>query len=53
VTSEATSIPRILAELRTRKHEEFWRVLYQSPARRLPNLAVGGVPISPSVASSR
>jgi len=48
VTSEGDLDPAILAELRTRKHE-VRRVLYQSPRVALPNLAVGGVPISPSV----
>ena len=48
VTAEGDLDPAILAELRTRKHE-VRRVLYQSPRVALPNLAVGGVPISPSV----
>ena len=48
VTAEGDVDPAILAELRTRKHE-VKRVLYQSPRIALPNLAVGGVPISPSV----
>ncbi|CAN5925216.1 hypothetical protein BH11MYX4_BH11MYX4_64250 [soil metagenome] len=48
VTSEGDLDPAILAELRSRKHV-VKRVLYQSPRVALPNLAVGGVPISPSV----
>jgi hypothetical protein len=48
VTAEGDVDPAVLAELRTRKHE-VKRVLYQSPRVPLPNLAVGGVPISPSV----
>ena len=48
VTAEGDVDPAILAELRTRKHE-VKRVLYQSPRIALPNFAVGGVPVSPSV----
>lgn len=48
VTAEGDVNPAVLAELRTRKHE-VKRVLYQSARVPLPNLAVGGVPISPSV----
>ena len=48
VTAEGDVDAAILAELRSRKRE-VKRVLYQSPRVALPNLAVGGVPISPSV----
>jgi hypothetical protein len=48
VTAEGDVDPAILAELRTRTHE-VKRVLYQSPRIPLPNFAVGGVPVSPSV----
>lgn len=48
VSAEGDVDAAVLAELRTRKHE-VKRVLYQSPRVPLPTLAVGGVPISPSV----
>jgi hypothetical protein len=48
VTGEGDIDAQTLAELRTRKHE-VKRVIYQSPRVPLPTIAVGGVPISPSV----
>jgi hypothetical protein len=48
VTGEGDIDAETLAELRKRKHE-VKRVIYQSPRVPLPTIAVGGVPISPSV----
>lgn len=48
VTGEGDIDEQTLAELRTRKHD-VKRVVYQSPRVPLPTIAVGGVPISPSV----
>jgi hypothetical protein len=48
VTGEGDIDEQTLAELRTRKHD-VKRVVYQSPRVALPTIAVGGVPVSPSV----
>jgi hypothetical protein len=48
VTGEGDIDADTLAELRTRKHD-VKRVVYQSPRVALPTIAVGGVPVSPSV----
>ena len=48
VTADGDATPEILAELAKRTHD-VKRVVYQSPKIALPNFAVGGVPVSPSV----